>query len=119
MKMSPEILTRLLRGEHFDMDQRRALDLLPTETLRYSELRDHLSRLLQAHDWFPRSPVPSEAIYVHRRAAEEYECLVWPGHGQKTTERSFAKAQDAADFYLTWELHLPGSLDTWPVIDDR
>lgn len=119
MKMSPDVLTRLLRGEHFNVEQRSSLELLPPEILGYTEIRDHLSKLLVAQEWFPRKPVPSEAIYIHRRGPEEYVCVVWPGQGGKSTERSFSTSDDAADFYLKWELHLPGILDSWPVVDDR
>lgn len=117
--MPPDVLTRLLQGEHFNVEQRQALELWPSETLRYSQVRDHLRNLLQVQEWFPRVPVPSEAIYVHRRAPDDYVCVVWPGHPGKNTEHSFTNSQDAADFYLKWELHLPGLLDSWPVVDDR
>ncbi|MGA8367940.1 MAG: hypothetical protein WB716_11545 [Candidatus Acidiferrales bacterium] len=119
MKMPPEILARLLRGEHFDIEQRRALELWPPETLRYMEVRAHLCELLKAEEWFPRLPTPSEAIYIHRLAPEEYSCVIWPGQGAKAAQKYFSSAQDAADFYLKRELHLPGSLDSWPVVDDR
>jgi hypothetical protein len=118
MKMPPEILTRLLLGERFDIEQRRSLGLWPSETLRYSELLDHLSARLEAQEWFPRPPAPSETIYVHRRGPNEFACVVWPGQGAKATERVFPSSQEAADFYLKWELHLPGSLDSWPVVDN-
>ena len=119
MKMPPDILTRLLRGENFDVEQRRALGLWPGETLRYSEIRDRLSELLQVQEWFPQMPVPSEAIYVHRRGPDDYRCVVWPGQGGKSTERFFSTSLEAADFYMKWELHLPGVLDSWAVVDDR
>lgn len=115
MEMPPEILSRLLRGEHFDIQQRRTLGLWPPETLRYNEVLDHLSQLLETCEWFPALPVPSEAIYVHRCGSNDYRCVVWPGQGAKEAERSFKSAREAAEFYLKWGLHLPGSLDSWPV----
>lgn len=119
MKMPPEVLTRLLKGEHIDMEQRRGLGLWPPETLRYSEVRNHLSELLESHEWFPHLPCPSEAIYIQRKGVDDFMCMVWPGQGAKSTERAFSSAEEAADFYLRWELRLPGSLDSWPVVDDR
>lgn len=119
MKMPAEILTRLLRGEHFDMDERRGLGLWPPEALSYSEVLKHLCILLQKHEWFPREPIPSEAIYINRSGAGEFKCIVWPGQGAKSAERTFSDPTSAAEFYLKWELHLPGSLDGWPVVADR
>ena len=117
--MPADVLTRLLRGEHPDVEERHTLKLWPPETLRYSEVRHHLCKLLQNQEWFPSSPVASEAIYIERRGTDDYRCVVWPGQGARSAEHSFSTSQDAADFYLKWELHLPGSLDSWPVVDDR
>ena len=118
MKMATEILTRLLRGGHLNMDERRSLGLWPPETLAYTEVLRHLSELLQTHEWFPSEPIPSERVYVHRIGDGEFECVVWPGQAAKSTQRVFPDPNSAADFYLKWELHLPGSLDGWPVINN-
>lgn len=128
MHMPPEILTRLLEGAHFDTSEREALGLLPTEVLRYAEVRDHLESLLVAREWFPaRSSVAAdgepihEGITIHRVSSKVFTCYV-----QRTSaidpsvlaEKSSCKcrsAREAADYYLKWELDLPGRLDGWPV----
>ena len=33
------------------------------------------------------------------------------------TKRAFGAADEAASFYLSWYLHLPGDLDGWTVIE--
>jgi len=119
MTMSPDVLTRLLRGEHLDVEQRHALGLWPPEDLSYTQVLAHLTAVLQTTEWFPGPPVDSESVYVHRRGPQNYVCLVWPGQGSKSTERLFTNASHAAEFYLRWELNLPGSLDSWRVLDDR
>lgn len=119
MRMSTEVLTRLLRGEHLNMEERKTLRVWPLEELRYTELLDHLTVLLEDTEWFPGPPVASESVFVHRRGPRNYVCIVWPGQGSKSAEREFIRACDAAEFYLKWGLNLPGSLDSWHVVDDR
>jgi hypothetical protein len=35
----------------------------------------------------------------------------------ESTERVFSSAEDVARYYLKWDLHLPGDLDGWKVIE--
>jgi hypothetical protein len=59
MKMSPDILTFLLRGGHLNVEERKAKGLWPNETLRYSEVLSHLSAVVEQEEWFPR-PLPEQ-----------------------------------------------------------
>lgn len=128
MRMPSHIITRLLEGEHFDMDQRKALGLLPPETLSYAEVRDHLALLLADREWFPSKPSDShnteavhEGIIVHHVSPNRFIC-----HARRASavnpfvlaEQSAYKcrsAREAAEYYLRWELNLPGRLDGWIV----
>lgn len=129
MKISGEMLTRLLKGEHFGMECRRRLGLWPSEPLRYADLVAHLARVLETVEWFPfEIPVSApgepvrEGIYVRREAADRYVCVTHrtmadhplrlAGHG----ERVFHSSYSAAEYYLKWELNLPGRLDGWLVV---
>src|SRR5258705_119017 len=54
MSMPPDILTFLLRGGILNVDERKAKGLWPNETLRYSEVLDHLVGVIQREEWFPK-----------------------------------------------------------------
>ena len=137
MKMSPETLTALLRGEHIDTRQLEELDLLPRETLRHREVVDHLAGVITRNDWFPRpwmEHVPGqsvdETVVIERLGAGRRR---WPGaprfvcHARRhaATEpralveearKRFWSARRAAEFYLRFQLGLPGDLDGWKVV---
>ena len=128
MKMQPEILTRLLRGEHLNVDERKALGLWPCETLRYDEVAQHLAGVLESQEWFPQPPpaprpgVPiREGIYI-RRQGNRFVCLAQRSRADAPTilaekaETEFRSARAAADYYLKWELNLPGRLDGSAVV---
>jgi hypothetical protein len=128
MKMPPEVLTRLLKGDHLNVDQRKALGLWPCETLKYDEVVEHLSRILESEEWFPQRPSQSipgtvirEGIYIRRHGETRFACIAQraspgaPSVLADKTETVFDSARSAAEFYLKWELNLPGRLDGWPV----
>lgn len=128
MKMPPEILTRLLAGEHFNVEERKALGLWPPETLRYSDVARHLSSVLESRQWFPQELKASaggsavrEGIYIHREAPDRFVCIAQSTRADDTavvaekTERIFKSSGEAAEYYLKWELNLPGRLDGWSV----
>ncbi|MGD1087075.1 MAG: hypothetical protein ABSA47_20250, partial [Verrucomicrobiota bacterium] len=82
MKMPPEILTRLLKGEHLDVEQRKALGLWPCETLKYDEVAEHLSLLLESDEWFPQPPpTPNpgmairEGIYIRHDGRNHFSSV--------------------------------------------
>jgi hypothetical protein len=128
MRMPSQIITRLLEGEHFNMDQRKAFGLLPAETLSYAEVRDHLALLLADREWFPAKPSDShntdaihEGIFIHHVSPNRFICYARRASTENPlvlAEQSaceFGSAREAADYYLRWELNLPGRLDGWVV----
>ena len=127
--MPPEILTRLLAGEHLNVEERKALGLWPLETLRYSEVVEHLATVLESQRWFPQSPdapergsAVREGIYVQQKAPDRFVCIAQrtraddPTALVEKTETIFKTPRAAAEYYLKWELCLPGRLDGWPVL---
>jgi hypothetical protein len=128
MKMPKEILTLLLRGGHINVDERKAKGLWPNEALLYSEVLNHLSEIIQEEEWFPRrmpDHKPGDLVYegtviqrmsptrfiCHSRRPSAYDlCTI-----AEESKQEFTNAKDAAEFYLKWELNLPGRLDSWPV----
>lgn len=128
--MDPDTLTLLLRGGHINMPDRIAGGLWPHPPLRFSEVLDHLGRLLEENKWFPREwhqhkdgdPVDERATierldtggYVYR-SARAY--ATQPSVLAETGEHVFPRARDAAGYFLKWDLHLPGDLDGWRVIE--
>ncbi len=128
MKMPPEILTGLLEGGHFDASEQEVLGLLPIETLKYAEVRNHLEGILATREWFPAPSsvaTPGEPIHegitIHRIASKEFTCYAQRTYAidpsvlaEKSSYRC-RSAREAADYYLKWELNLPGRLDGWTV----
>ncbi|MDD2272169.1 MAG: hypothetical protein PHP95_10860 [Desulfuromonadaceae bacterium] len=126
--MPKEILTLLLRGKHINVEERKASGLWPNETLLYPEVLEHLATVIQREEWFPRRmPVhkPGDLVYegtvIQRASPTQFIC-----HSRRPSaydlrtiaeesKQEFTNAKDAAEFYLKWELNLPGSLDSWPV----
>lgn len=126
--MPKDLLTMLLRGGHLNVEERKAKGLWPSETLLYSEVLDHLVAIIQQEEWFPRrmpEHKPGELVYegtviqrlsptlfvCHSRRPSVYDLLTIAEESHK----EFMQAKDAAEFYLKWELNLPGRLDSWPV----
>jgi hypothetical protein len=52
--------------------------------------------------------------YVYRSAAAR---SLSPATLNKSVETIFSSARDAAVHYLKWDLHLPGDLDGWKVVE--
>ena len=126
--MPPDILTFLLRGGHLNVDERKAKGLWPNERLSYSEVVEHLSSLLEQEIWFPRimpEHKPGEMVYegtvIQRVSPSLFVCQsrrpsVYNLRTIAEESRTeFHSAKDAAEFYLKWELNLPGRLDSWIV----
>jgi len=128
MKMPPDILTFLLRGGHLNVEERKEKGLWPNESLRYSEVLDHLAGVVQSEEWFPRrmpehtqGNLVYEGTVVQRISPSRFLC-----HSRRPSvcdlrtvaeesHTEFRSAREAAEFYLKWELNLPGRLDSWPV----
>ncbi|MGA9391990.1 MAG: hypothetical protein WBV69_16285 [Candidatus Sulfotelmatobacter sp.] len=128
--MDEETLTMLLRGEHLSLPDRIARGSWPHPPLRFSQVLAHLTKLLDQHKWFPREwkpyrvgePVQEGGTIEHQgrdryvyRAARAHP--IQPRALAESTERVFSSAEDAARYFLKWDLHLPGDIDGWKVIE--
>jgi len=129
MNIPSEILTRLLKGEHFNVEDRKKMGLWPSETLRYADVATHLASVLEVLEWFPCAVPASvngeairEGIYIHREASDRFVCITQRTQADNPTilsekaETIFTSSRAATDYYLKWELNLPGRLDGWPVV---
>ncbi|MBN1461923.1 MAG: hypothetical protein JXA57_20525 [Armatimonadetes bacterium] len=127
--MPPDILTELLAGRHFNMEERKNLGLLPHEVLDYKEVRRHLMGVIAGREWFPRIYVPHEdgqlvheGVVVQRLGRHRFVChaeaarAIYPWILGDESHRRFRSARRAADYFLRWEHHLPGDLDGWKVL---
>ncbi len=128
--MDEETLTTLLRGGHINMPERIERGLWPHPPLRFSEILSHLTRLLRQHRWFPREWQPhcegepvNEGGTIERQGLDRYVYRAARAHPiqpyilAESTERVFSSAEGAARYFLKWDLHLPGDLDGWKVIE--
>ena len=128
MKMPLDILVGLLRGGHLNVEERKAKGLWPHERLQYSEVLDHLARVIEQDEWFPRrmpehkaGDVAYEGTVIQRVLPTRFVChsrrssVYDPRAVAEEARREFQGAREAAEFYLKWELNLPGTLDSWIV----
>jgi len=126
--MPPDILTSLLRGGHLSVEERKAKGLWPNERLQYSEVLDHLAAVIAQEKWFPQmmpehrqGDVVYEGTVVQRVSPCRFVChsrrlSVYDLHVvAEESRQEFHTVREAAEFYLKWELNLPGSLDSWLV----
>jgi hypothetical protein len=128
MKMPPDILTFLLRCGHLNVEERKAKGFWTNESLRYSDVLDHLAGLIQTEEWFPRMMPEHQQgnlVYVRtvvqRISPSQFVCRsrrpsVFDLRAvAEESHKEFRSAREAAEFYLKWELNLPGRLDSWSV----
>lgn len=128
--MDAESLTFLLRGGHYNMEQRRERGIWPHASLQFEDVVQHLIAVLEHEEWFPFQPepnAPGEAVYegvlIERLDNGRFVChcqhaqpLV-PSRIAEKIDRVFKTAEQAARFYMHWYLHLPGDLDGWKVVE--
>jgi len=128
MKIPPDVLTFLLKGGHLNVEDRKKLGLWPTEALKFNDILEHLTTVLENVGWFPyvsqennnNYPV-REGIVIQHKAPDKYVCYAQRFSVYdiniiaEKTEVEFSTAKEAASYYLKWELNLPGKLDSWPV----
>jgi hypothetical protein len=128
--MDEETLTTLLRGQHINMPERVARGMWPHPPLHLADVLAHLTKLLHQHKWFPREWQPhsegkpvNEGGTIERQESDQYVYRAVRAHplhphvSAQNTEQLFSSAEDAARYYLKWDLHLPGDLDGWKVIE--
>ena len=126
--MDANMLTEVLAGRHFNMEERFARSAWPHEPLRFEDVVTHLAAVLKERHWFPDpwlerlpgSPVADRTV-VEREGTRRYVVRFersgpWMNLAE-AGERVFRTPEEAAEFYLRAELHLPGDLDGWKVIE--
>jgi len=123
MNLSPDIVRRLLSGEHFNADERQQLGIASSTVLKYDDLVCFLADILEQIGRFPECRVKNdsgfvqEGISIEKSSQNLFLCIcqraspIDPSVLAERCEKHFSTAEDAADFYLTWELNLPGRLD--------
>jgi hypothetical protein len=127
--MDAETLTSLLRGGHFNMPERIERGIWPHPPINLSEVTHHLARVLESEKWFPREwkpAAPGEAVWeggvIERQSTSRYiyrsqrHQPINPNVLAEQTEKIFSSSKAAAQFYLKWDLNLPGDLDGWKVV---
>lgn len=128
--MDEETLTMLLRGQHINMPERMARGAWPHPPLSFDEVLAHLVNLLHRNKWFPRELQPrrdgepvNEGGTIERQQPDRYiyraarASPIQPHALAQGTEQIFSNAEEAARYYLTWDLCLPGDLDGWKVVE--
>jgi hypothetical protein len=108
--------------------ERKEKGLWPDERLHYSEVLDHLVTILNCEEWFPQAMSEHksddsvyEGTFIQRVSPTCFVChscrhsIYNPNTVAEESHKEFRNARDVAEFYLKWELHLPGKLDSWIV----
>jgi len=128
--MEPQTLTFLLRGRHISMPDRVKRSDWPHSALPFADVVKHLVVILERDRHFPfewEPPVKGKPVNetgtIERRDANTYVYRAARAQPSDTstpievTEKVFTNAAEAARCYLRWDLHLPGDLDGWKVIE--
>ena|SRR5215471_17298877 len=128
--MDSETLTTLLRGEHIKVPDRIRRGLWPHPPIRFELVLAHLTKLIEANEWFPsewrvhrEGEAVDERATIQRIGPNKYVFRMSRAHPanphllSQSVEDVFNSAQGAANHFLRWGLHLPGDLDGWKVIE--
>ena len=112
------------------MPDRIAAGDRPHAPLSYEDVVRHFVRVLETDGCFPHRWAPpiggepvNEAGSIERQANRTFiyrSARARPSNPHavaEVTEKTFTDSFEAADWYLRWELRLPGDLDGWKVID--
>lgn len=120
--MDNDTLTYLLKGGHINVPDRIAKGIWPHPPLKYKSVLKHLANLIEDNEWFPCDlSVGKEGVVIQNIGKKfichtlNYSALGAPVVSEKK-QQEFKTSKKAADFYLKWDLHLPGDLDSWKVI---
>ena len=125
-----ETLTFLLKHGHLDRQELLKRGIDSDQPLKYAEVVNHLAKVLQKQEWFPRFWEPEaegEAIYegiiVERKLPFLFVCHVQHHSPLNPTllagrkSRTFFFARSVARFYLKFDFGIPnGTLDGWEVV---
>jgi len=127
--MDDNSLLFLLRGGHYNMSDRIKMGLWPHPPLKLSEVIDCLARAVESETWFPYEWKPAagepvrEGGIIERQSSSSYiyrsyrHSATDPKILAEQSEEVFSSSQAVALYYLKWDLHLPGDLDGWQVIE--
>ena len=119
--MDDDTLSFLLKGGHINVPDRVAKGIWPHSPLKYIDVRSHLVSIIENVEWFPCNLDKGKEGVVIQNLNGKYIChslhysAFGPPNVSESTQKKFKKAEDAADFYLKWDLYLPGDLDSWKV----
>lgn len=120
--MDNETLTFLLKGGHINVPDRISKGIWPHPPLKYKKVRSHLASLIENTEWFPCDLTAGKEGVVIQNKDGKYIChtLHYSAWGapivSEKKQQEVKTSKEAADFYLKWDLYLPGDLDSWKVI---
>ena len=119
--MDRDTLTYLLKGGHINVPDRISKGIWPHPPLKYKDVRAHLVSLIENTEWFPCDLTSGKEGVVIQNKNGKYICHVlhYSAFGAPIVSekkiKKFKKPEEAADYYLKWDLFLPGDLDSWKV----
>ncbi len=119
--MDNDTLTFLLKGGHINVPDRISKGIWPHPPLKYKDVSSHLVSLIKESEWFPCDLTDGREGVVIQNKNGTYIChtlqySAWgPPIVSEKKQNIFKKPKEAAGFYLKWDLHLPGDLDSWKV----
>ena len=112
------------------MPDRLERGIWPHPPLLFSNLVRHIATILASDRWFPREWHPhteGQAVYeggvIEQKNPRKYIYRIAralpsnPFVVADVVEANFSTAEDAARYYLNWDLRLPGDLDGWKVVE--
>lgn len=113
------------------MPERIERGLWPHPPLKLTEVVEVVAHCISNAEWFPRPWQPAEegkpvheGGTVQRISPGRFVYRAQRAHPldpralAETVETAFPTAERAARHFIKWDLHLPGDLDGWKVIDD-
>ena len=129
LNVERDTLIQILAGRHFNMPERIAMGVWPHPPIRYEEVITVLAEHLREFGCFPRPTEPTrpgnvvrEGGTIQKLGPQRYlyrsqrSDPLNPRILRESGERFFTTAEEAARYYLHWDLRLPGDLDGWKVI---
>ena len=130
--MNSKDIIYLLRGGHYNMEERLQKKIWPHEPLLFRNLIYEVAMILRKEKVFPHHWVKKENgeliddvvviemiekdKFIYKSRVANQSNLLCIG---EQSERVFNSAEEAAESYLRSALNLPGDLDGWKVIDNR
>ena len=122
MQIPSSVIYRLLLGEHISIQERRKFGITPLTRIRLSDLVQFLAKEITKAKRFPPETEDNlcptyEGIIITQVSESRFICISKrtladnPNVIAEQAENSFTDTKDAANFFLKWELCLPGRLD--------